>query len=321
MPPTTKDAARLSAAAMRQRSRATTIAELQRQGELALRRRAERQPLAGRSLMALAETQRTQGNFAAAAEIYEQVAARRRGDWRKAAWLHAMLLAGERQLPFTPPSGVWPAPFVQIEDFLPQAEHERMHAIALSLAADFAGGRVGPPEDRRIDESHRRGLAVDHVASDRFGTLVPRVLALLPGIRRRLRLNPRTADRAVGVSLAAYPHGGFAGPHCDTGPRPYPRLRLHCVYFFHRAPHAFSGGDLLLYDTDVETGDYDRFAFSRIVPASNSLLVLPTSCYHEVAQVTSRSNALADARLSATVLLRGREPRQAPPPSPPESAD
>ena len=322
MPPTTKDAARLSTAAMRQAGAATTIAELQRQGELALRRRAERQPLASRPLMALAETQRLQGNFAAAAEIYQGVAATRRSDWRKAAWLHAMLLAGERQLPFAPPSGVWPAPFVHIENFLPRAEHEHMCAIALSLAADFAGGRVGPPEDRRIDESHRRGLAVDHVASDRFGTtLVPRCLALLPSIRRRLRLNPRTADRAVGVSLAAYPHGGFAGPHCDTGPRPYPRLQLHCVYFFHRDPRAFSGGDLLLYDTDVETGDYDRFAFSRIVPASNSLLVLPTSCYHEVTQVTSRSTALADARLSATVLLRGREPRRAPPPSPPESAD
>lgn len=320
MPTTTKDAARLSAAAMRQPRRAAAIAALQRQGELALRQRAEQQPLASRPLMALAETQRLQGNFAAAAEIHGQAAATRRGDWRKAAWLHAML--GERRLPFTPPRGIWPAPFAYIENFLPRAEHERMCAIAMSLAADFAGGRVGPPEDRRIDETHRRGLAIEQVDGDKLGTtLVPRCLALLPSIRQRLRLNPRSPERAVGVSLAAYPHGGFAGPHCDTGPRPYPRLQLHCVYFFHRHPPAFSGGDLLLYDTDVETGDYDRFAFSRIAPASNSLLVLPTSCYHEVAQVTSRSNALADARLSATVLLRGREPRRAPPPSPPESAD
>ena len=306
MPPTTEDAAGLSAP-MRQPGRAATVAELQRQRERALRRRAERQPLAIGPLMALAESQRLQGDFAAAVEIYEQVAATRLGDWRKAAWLLAMLR--QRQLPFAPPSGIWPAPFVRIENFLPPTEHERVFAIALSLAPRFVGARVGAGKNRRADESQRRGLAIDGVECEALrGILAPRLHAVLPSLQQRLRLAPETAPHRIGrMDLVAYPHGSFGGAHRDDGPRPYPRLRLNAVYFLHRDSLAFSGGDLLLYDTDVEAGYYDRFAFSRIAPASNSLVVLPTSCYHEVTEVASRSNALADVRLSATVVLRGRE--------------
>ena len=306
MPPTTKDAARPSAAAMRQPGRAATIAEIQRLAELALRWRAEWRPLAIRPLMALAESQRLQGNFAAAIEIYEQVAAARLGDWRKAAWLLAMLR--QRRLPFAPRTGIWPAPFVRIENLLPRAEHEHVRAIALSLGPRFVGARVGAGKNRRADESQRRGLAIDGVECEALLTiLAQRLHALLPSLQRRLLLEPEAAPHRIGrVDLAAYPHGSFGGAHRDDGPLPYPRLRLNGVYFLHGHPPAFSGGELLLYDTDVQTGYYDRFAFSRIAPTSNSLVVLPTSCYHEVTRVTSRSSALADARLSATILLRSR---------------
>ena len=280
-----------------------TIAELQRKGEQALRRRATEASLPVGPLMRLAETRRCQGDFAAAMEVYEQVAATRRGDWRKAAWLGALLR--QEALPFAPPSGVWPAPFVQIENFLPPTEHERVFANALSIAPDFAAAQVGSGKHRRIDEERRRALAIDAVESDAFrGALVDRLKALLPGVQRRLRLHPRTF-RAGPAELVAYPHDGFALPHRDSGPSPYPRLRLNGVYYFHREPPPFGGGDLLLYDTNVEGEDYDPFAFSRIRPTGNSLVLVPTSYYHEVALVASRSGALADARLSVGVPLRG----------------
>lgn len=283
--------------------RVAAIAELHRKGERALRRRAARAPLAVGPLMALAEARRCQGDFAAAIEIYEQVAATRRGDWRKAAWLHAMLR--QEALPFVPPSGVWPAPFVYIENFLPRTEHERVLATVLSLAPDFAGARVGSGKDRRVDESRRRGLAIDAVDCDVFrGVLAQRLDALLPNIQRRLRLGPRTF-RVGPAYLAAYTHDSFAVPHRDSGPRPYPRLSLNGVYFLHREPRAFDGGDLLLYDTSVDGDGYDGFAFSRIRPTGNSLVLVPSSCYHEVTPVASRSSALADARLSVAVPLRG----------------
>ena len=274
------------------------IALLQRKGELELKRRTAGQPLAARPLMALAETHRCQGNFKAAIEIYEQVASARLGDWRKAAWLRAMLR--QEPLPFVPPSGVWPAPFVYIENYLPRTEHERVLAIALSLAPRFSKARLGSGEHRHVDESRRRGLAIDQVGCDALrGLLVPRLRPLLSSIQERLRLSPHAPHRFSHIDLAAYPHGNFGGAHRDSSPRPYPRLSLNAVYFFHREPLTFTGGDLLLYDTDVETGISSRLAFSRIAPTSNSLVLLPASYWHAVTQVASRSSELRDARLSA----------------------
>lgn len=276
------------------------IAALHRRGELKLQQRARRKPLSARSLMALAEAHRCQGNFAAAIEAYAQVAAARVGEWRKAAWLHAMLR--QAQLPFVPPSGVWPAPFVRVENFLPATEHERVHAIALSLEQRFAAARVGGGEDRRVDESYRRGLAIDRVGCGELrGILVRRLRALLPIIPRRLLLDEEQSHGIGSVDLAAYLHDSFGGAHCDVGPQPhpYPTMSLNGVYFLHRQPLAFSGGDLLLYDTDIETGISSRLAFSRIEPTSNSLVLLPPNWYHAITRVTSRSAALADARLSA----------------------
>ena len=273
------------------------IALLHQKGALELQRRAAGQPLAARPLMALAETHRCQGNFEAAIAIYEQVASVQLGEWRKAAWLRAMLR--QEPLPFVPPSGVWPAPFVRIENFLPRAEHERVLAIALSLAPRFSKARLGGGEDRHVDESRRRGLAVEQVGCNALRRLlVPRLARFLSSIQERLRLGPRT-HRFSHIDFAAYPHGNFGGAHCDASPRPYPRLNLNAVYFFHRQPLAFTGGDLLLYDTDVETALSSRAAFSRIAPTSNSLVLLPTSYFHAVTQVASRSSELADARLSA----------------------
>ena len=291
------------------------IAALHRRGELKLRQRARRKPLSARPLMALAETQRCQGNFAAAIEAYAQMAATRVGEWRKAAWLHAMLR--QEQLPFVPPSGVWPAPFVRVENFLPATEHERVCALVLSLEQRFAVARVGEGH-RRVDESFRRGLAIDRVGSGELrGILMRRLRTLLPAIPRRLLLDEEHAHGIIGpVDLAAYRHDDFGGAHCDVRPWPYPTPSLNGVYFLHRQPLAFSGGDLLLYDTDIETGASSRLAFSRIEPTSNSLVLLPPHWYHAITRVTSRSGALADARLSAcfSVFEDDRSAACTPPP-------
>ena len=254
--------------------------------------------------MALAETHRCRGNFEAAIEIYEQVASAQRGDWRKAAWLRAMLR--QEQLPFVPPSGVWPAPFAYIENFLPRTEHERVLAIALSMAPRFTKARLSSGE--HLDESKRRGLAIDQVGCDTLRRLlVAKLHPLLSSIQERLRLSPKRPTSA-NIDLAAYLHGNFCWAHCDASPRPYPQSSMNAVYFFHRQPLTFSGGDLLLYDTDVETGISSRLAFSRIAPTSNSLVLLPTTYFHAVTQVASRSSELRDARLSACLSMFEAEP-------------
>ena len=48
--------------------------------------------------------------------------------------------------------------------------------------------------------------------------------------------------------------------------------RLSYVYYFHRQPRPFRGGDLLLYDTDRQAGNFEMGVFTRIEPLHNSIV-------------------------------------------------
>ena len=61
------------------------------------------------------------------------------------------------------------------------------------------------------------------------------------------------------------------------------------VYYFHRQPRRFSGGDLLLFDTDPEQ-DACGAKYTRIAPSHNSILFFPSACYHQVLPVVCESS-------------------------------
>ena len=68
------------------------------------------------------------------------------------------------------------------------------------------------------------------------------------------------------------------------------------MYWFHREPRRFCGGDLLLYDRNDDTGDFTAAAFSRIVPLRNSIIFFPSSALHQVTQVQCETNNFGDGR-------------------------
>ena len=99
--------------------------------------------------------------------------------------------------------------------------------------------------------------------------------------------------------MRVYLTGGFYRAHADAHSRPdapFHARKLSFVYFFHREPSRFSGGDLLLYDTDPDAGvcSYDRF--SRIVPLRNSIVFFPSVCWHQVAPVQCETDDFGDGR-------------------------
>ena len=64
----------------------------------------------------------------------------------------------------------------------------------------------------------------------------------------------------------------------------------------HRRPRRFSGGDLLLYDTDVDAKTGHTGAFSRITPLRNGIIFFPSNCYHQVTPVQCETDDFEDAR-------------------------
>ena len=277
------------------------------QSEASLRRTLVADPRDMDALWKLAEIHRRQGNFTAARELYGRL--RERGpDPRKAAWLHATLSGNGAPEP--PPGGIWPAPFVQMTNFLAPGESERLLALAIEGRERFAPAQVGPRAFARVDYKARITLEADErTLADAWSRIGPKIKSLVPEILARLRMDG-IGRYSIDAGMRVYLDGGFYRPHRDNTARVYRTLSF--VYFFNRQPLRFSGGDLLLYDSDAETGAHFLGGFSRFVPFRNSIVFFPSGCCHQVTPVQCATNDFGDGRwtLNGHVCRRDRDSGQ-----------
>ena len=115
-------------------------------------------------------------------------------------------------------------------------------------------------------------------------------------VSMRLRIDGLDRCRMGRLSLVAHPDGGFGTCHRDS------LVPLQGICYFHRTPRPFTGGDLLLWDTEVETGRYgDVFGCSRIEPAAGSIGFYPGAYVHEVIPVACEPDDFTAARFSVNV--------------------
>ena len=265
----------------------------------ALRQTLAANPQDQRALRRLGDLCRMQGRFAEARGCYLRLS-RLKPSCRKAAWLSAMLKGDE--LPHAPPPGCWPVPFVRIENFLTPAEQGQVLDSALAKRSAFAPGKVGAGAKRGMQPAKRVGLvAGGEACADIAGWFVRKLREALPGALSRLRLDPALPAQ-INLQMTAFANGGYSRPHQDPSPKEYRSQTPLCIYYFHRQPKAFQGGDLLLYDTDVNAGRYDLSAFSRIEPMDNSILIYPRVWFHEVTSVQCAEGGFADGRFALNCL-------------------
>ena len=248
------------------------------QAGAALQRKLAADPNDVKALLRLADLHRSEGRLDAALDACRRVAALRPGH-PKASWLCAVL--GGADLPDAPQApDVWPAPFVRVRSFLPPDEHAALLALFLAGRERFVSpARIGPGY---VDDDVRRALVPDGRTLDEVRPgFEPRLRKLVEDTLPRLGMGSLGAYR-VEVQMSAYPAGGFYRAHSDeTGGEPNePEVRrINCLYYLHRQPRPFTGGDLLLHDGEVAN------TFTRIEPRDNSIVLFPSRCVHEVTLV------------------------------------
>ena len=251
------------------------------QAGAALQRRLAADPDDAEALLRLADLHRGEGRLDAALDACRRVAALRPRH-PKASWLCAVLGGGALPDPPQAPN-VWPAPFVRVRNFLPPDEHQALLALFLAgrehfnESAGIGAGYVNP-KVRCALVPHAHARFADEVRPG----FEPRLRKLVEGTLPRLGMGSLGAYH-VEVQVSAYAAGGFFRPHNDDdvdwrsdGPR---ALRINCLYYLHRRPKSFSGGDLLLHDGKVAN------TFTRIEPLDNSIVLFPSRCVHEVTLV------------------------------------
>jgi Rps23 Pro-64 3,4-dihydroxylase Tpa1-like proline 4-hydroxylase len=177
--------------------------------------------------------------------------------------------------------GLGPVPFVRRENFLDARQQQDLwDAVA---AADF----------RDASTSHSDGVRVDfgfRIAKEMRG-IRPIRSWFLPLLKRAVG-PPLLASLGIAafepgdweMSVTRHDDGGVLRIHRDRGAINHLRA-LSYVFYFHREPRRYSGGDLLLFDETDRNAPRDLTAFTRLAPLNNSLVFFSPDRLHCVTQI------------------------------------
>jgi len=188
---------------------------------------------------------------------------------------------------------------VVLEEFLAPDEVKQLMQYTLDHETDFQISEVVSPgvSGGMIDYDHRRSRILMNL--DRHHeVIVNRIQACLPRVLAKLGRDVFRPSQ-VEAQITASNHGDFFRNHSDNLQEDTVSRELTFVYFFHREPKAFRGGDLRIYDSRWQNGQYASAGqHETLVPEQNQIVFFPSSLVHEITPVDCPSQAFADSRFT-----------------------
>ena len=196
----------------------------------------------------------------------------------------------------TPPASATPRVIrhavVAIENFLPEPVAATLLEAVLARAGQF---QPSGTHDARSDYRHSLVL---NPPPELVQPVVERVRAVMPRVLPALKIDPIEVG-VVEAQVTASVDGSFFGVHTDADYAKVPKRYLTYVYYFNRAPKAFEGGELRVYDDLLRNGKLARAeTFQMIEPRHNRIVFFWARTMHEVMPVRMPSGAFADARFT-----------------------
>jgi Rps23 Pro-64 3,4-dihydroxylase Tpa1-like proline 4-hydroxylase len=106
-------------------------------------------------------------------------------------------------------------------------------------------------------------------------------------------------------SIVSHGDGDFYAPHIDTRTRSETAEKsvrvVSCVYYLHREPAGFTGGELVIQGIVGNPG-------ARIEPRHDRLVIFPSFLPHAVATIACPSRQFEDSRFNINCWLRRELP-------------
>ncbi len=222
--------------------------------------------------------------------------------------------------------GLCSAPFVRLPEFLPRPLRDRLLEAIHVNAHRFEPANVVWVDDvgderREIDSAYRRGEFLRgcfrYFDEDIGRTFRERLAASFPMITSRLQV-PLKAFHLTEMHALVYRDGDFFRAHRDTKTRDDRRITL--LYYLFDAPRRFTGGELVLYDSEVhldalnnpDSGFHPSLC-TRLPCTDNQLVCFPSEYYHEALAVTGIGGDTRAARMAINGWFLATEPGQDPP--------
>jgi Rps23 Pro-64 3,4-dihydroxylase Tpa1-like proline 4-hydroxylase len=188
---------------------------------------------------------------------------------------------------------------VVLDEFLAPEEVEELIAYTLQQEAQFQSSEVISPAGVPgiVDYSHRRSRVLTDLGKYEQ-VIVERVNSALPSVLAQLGMEEFPVTQ-VEAQITASNDGDFFHAHSDDAQALIASRRLTFVYFFHREPRQFEGGELRIHDTRQEGGQSTSAgSYQSIVPQQNQIVFFPCSMLHEITPVECPSRAFADSRFT-----------------------
>ncbi len=194
---------------------------------------------------------------------------------------------------------------VILDEFLAPQELEELTHFAVEHEADFRESVVisRTLEEGVVDYDHRRSRVLMDVGRHE-GLMLERIKSVLPSVLDQLGME-EFAIAGAEVQMTASNDGDFFRFHSDNGSECVASRYLTFVYFFHREPKAFEGGELRIHDARLENGVYvSEGSYQAISPRQNQVVFFPCEMLHEVTTLNCPSQAFADSRFTLNGWLR-----------------
>jgi len=192
---------------------------------------------------------------------------------------------------------------VVLDEFLAPQELDELMRYTLQHESEFQVSEVVSASGDAVDYDHRRS----HILLDlgkHHNVILDRIRSVLPQVLQQLGMEEFPVSREE-TQITSSNDGDYFHMHSDDGQGPIASRKLTFVYFFHREPRAFSGGELRLHDGVLEGNRYvSAGSYQTIVPQQNQIVFFPCSLPHEITPVQCPSQAFADSRFTVNGWLR-----------------
>ncbi|MGB3492203.1 MAG: 2OG-Fe(II) oxygenase [Elainellaceae cyanobacterium] len=196
------------------------------------------------------------------------------------------------------------ADYVQFDDFLTAEDYAELEAIAHSHNDRFQATSVERDEKSQQTDTRQSVVLYEANFSDFSQRIKQQVLAKLPAACKQLN-HPKFEPSNIVAQLTAHNDGCFYKRHSDAASVQTATREMTYVYYFYREPQAFSGGELRIYDTELNNDrPTSRGTYKTVTPRNNSLIFFNSRCLHEVMAVSCPSQDFADSRFTINGWIR-----------------
>jgi Rps23 Pro-64 3,4-dihydroxylase Tpa1-like proline 4-hydroxylase len=198
-----------------------------------------------------------------------------------------------------------PARCVVLDEFLAPQELEQLTRFTLEHEADFQTSEVLSPqaEGGMVNYDHRRSRVLMDLGHHQ-DLMLERIQTVLPEVLKKLDME-EFSPAAVEAQITASNDGDFFHFHSDNASDRVASRYLTFVYFFHREPQPFEGGQLRIHDAHLEGNEYvSEGSYQSIVPRQNQIVFFPCQLMHEITEVKCPSQRFADSRFTVNGWLR-----------------